>query len=193
VIWRVAFAVLVACGGNQQDVGGQCERDKDCASGICVTSRCQSGAHGSPCFQDRQCVEYGDTCVLGTCNDPAARAKWAEERRAIEQRERDAQAAKKEADMLAASGVQPTAEAAPRAAAAGPRVRTATVTGKQEVFAACRSDERLVGGGCKSDYLLANSYPSETSTDDTVGARWNCKANSRDDITAYALCAKVSP
>ena len=194
MIARLALLVLVACSSKREDVGGECKRDKDCTSGNCFASKCQSGAIGSPCSQDQHCTAYGATCVLGTCGDHVAASKWREERSAIEVRSKAEAKAKLEAEMLAASGVEPTAEVAPPPGPAdGPHVRTANATGYTSAFAACRSDERLVGGGCKTDYSLQESYPSEVTADDTVGARWNCKANAHVSITAYALCSRVSP
>jgi hypothetical protein len=101
-------------------------------------------------------------------------------------------AAAREQQLLAQSGVtaQPELEYAVAPAGAGPRVRIATTTSSGDSFAACRADERLIGGGCSADNKLVSSYPSNYGPDDTVGARWKCKGGN-EPITAYALCAKL--
>jgi hypothetical protein len=96
--------------------------------------------------------------------------------------------------MLAASGVEatPSAEVTAHPPGPGTRVRTVEVTAKVRAFAACRADERLIGGGCKAEYAVASSHPSGHSREDTVGARWNCTVTmGNHDVTAYALCEKV--
>jgi hypothetical protein len=96
--------------------------------------------------------------------------------------------------MLAESGVSnaaPTLEVGAYPPGPGPRVRTAKVTAESSAFAACRADERLIGGGCQTDQPVINSYPSGQGAEDTVGARWNCTSGSK--VTAYALCTKVAP
>ncbi len=95
--------------------------------------------------------------------------------------------------MLAESGVTaaPAAETAVHPPGAGTRVRTATVKAIETAFAACRADERMVGGGCYSLEAIRGNYPSGHGPDDTVGARWNCIALGKVEITAYALCGKL--
>jgi integration host factor subunit beta len=63
---------------------------------------------------------------------------------------------------------------------------------RERVNAACKPDERLVGGGCRAEYPLPSSYPSGHSAEDTVGARWNCTVSmGNHEVTAYALCSKL--
>lgn len=151
---------------------------------LCIRSRCarRGGTNAacdteSDCLADHACID--DTCL--NAEDQRRRTARLEE----EQRK---EAAAAEARMLEESGVKPvrTAEKVVHPPGAGQRVRTATAKGSGRVFAACRADERLIGGGCSDD---AASFPSEFSADDTVGARWNC--NGASDVTAYALCMKL--
>ena len=68
-------------------------------------------------------------------------------------------------------------------------MRIATTTSSGDSFAACRADERLIGGGCGAESNLVSSYPSNYGPDDTVGARWKCRPGNQ--VTPYALCAKL--
>lgn len=64
-------------------------------------------------------------------------------------------------------------------------------------FAACTTEERLVGGSCiiEEDVVsTVEGYPSEHSATDTIGARWNCgkKTPYKRRLIAYALCQRVA-
>jgi hypothetical protein len=99
--------------------------------------------------------------------------------------------------MLASSGVETSGarvETTVQPPGPGARVRTVTVTAEESAFAACKADERLVGGGCKpasTKQPPLASYPAGHGPEDTVGARWNCLTGAGEQITAYALCAKL--
>ena len=75
-------------------------------------------------------------------------------------------------------------------------VRVARAEGSTAVFAACRPDERLTGGGCEggnrgqySEHVVG--YPKQYSPNDTRGARWYCSGTGW--LAAYALCMAVGP
>jgi hypothetical protein len=202
------FCVDDRCASGQ--LGAACRAGVHCASEICRAGRCDDNNAGESCRgaegecrgKDMQCFrgtcrrlgaagvvcdldgDCGDSmhCVDNTCmSDDDVNKR--ETRLAAEERQRDAAAERR---MLTESGVKPDpkqVEKATRPPGRGQRVRTVSVSGEGSAFAACRSDERLVGGGCKPD---AVGYPSDYSPDDTVGARWNC--TNGYDVTAYALC-----
>jgi hypothetical protein len=113
----------------------------------------------------------------------------------------------REAALLRASGVEPAppvAETAPPLESAGPgAIRVSQTQGRGPLFAACRADERLVGGGCWApsetykETAIRQSYPSHFGAVDTVGARWNCGGvatsdYAETDLVAYALCARLA-
>jgi hypothetical protein len=202
-----------ACRTHQQCVSGVCG----------PKNRCTTGEPGAKCDIDRECLEgRGLHCFLGTCRelgregeacrdashckvplgcggrtcvhrDRVAAADAAAAAR--DEAERRKQAAEKEARLLQESGVDggPKAERAVEPPGPGSRVRVATGTAIGTSFAACRSDERLIGGGCKGDVDLRASYPSAHGDQDTVGARWNCETARSKEIIAYALCGSVRP
>ncbi len=125
--------------------------------------------------------------------------------------------AERERAYLAQSGVQPPAHAeqppvpppaalpvttdgsmAVPAATGAVRVVRASTGGKSPwVFAACRADERLVGGGCtpaKGNWSAIPGHLSGESATDTVGARWNCgwrEATHDQAIEAFAMCQRL--
>lgn len=208
--WLVVLALICAC-RCKKDIGEECESILDCN---CVHGRCQSGLAGSPCEKGYQCdFRNHIDCVDGVCRGPGkagepcgrcetgltchhskcltepqiatAKAAAAEAARK--------RAAEKEAHMLEQSGVAstPAAEVTTPPPGPGTRIRTVKVTAKDSAFAACKLDERLVGGGCDAPHPAAGSFPSGTGADDTVGARWNCRVGPGHEVTAYALCARL--
>ncbi|MGC4091319.1 MAG: hypothetical protein QM756_26260 [Polyangiaceae bacterium] len=212
--WLIALAILSACGSKKRAVGEACDTILDCDN--CVRGRCEDGKNGSPCAENYQCdYEHGASCIRNVCQptgtkpgdpcglcavgltcvdrqclDPEGERRHAEAKAAAARKAE----ADKDAQMLAASGVDasPTAEVAAHPPGPGTRVRTVEVTAKLRAFAACKPDERLVGGGCRAEYPLPSSYPSGHSAEDTVGARWNCTVSmGNHEVTAYALCSKL--
>ncbi len=189
------------CGVNgcgDDNVGLGCDGDGYCRGEgvLCIRRQCaRRGGTNAACDSVEDCLA-NHACMDNTCLDAEGQrqrtARLAEENRKHAARlaeENRKYAAAEEARMLEQSGVKPvrTAEKLVHPPGAGQRVRTATAQGNNRVFAACRVDERLVGGGC--DRADVASFPSEFSASDTVGARWNC--NGANDVTAYALCAKL--
>ena len=205
------LGLLIACG--KSDNGADCKYGPDCKSGKCVRERCESGEVGASCEKNFQCDSKNDiNCINNTCRGPgdtgepcsdlaecktglrchagscldddairkATEAQVAEKRRI---------AAEKERKLLEQAGVTPTIEAAVSPPGPGTRVRIVTITAKDTVFAACRPDERLTGGGCNTGNLHA-TYPSGHGVEDTIGARWNCVGDAAAEVTAYALCTK---
>lgn len=187
------------------ELGGECYRDVQCKSGICVSGACRSGEAGARCAWDddcknldciqKACAEPGS--VGDTCNEDAdcRKGNVCTEKKLCESAEK---LAAKEAELLEQSGVEesPALEKAAHPPGPGRRVRVAAASAKDEAFAACRADERLVGGGCRvtpkfNDVsMFEASYPSDFGPDDTVGARWRCKVPGRE-MTAYALCERL--
>ncbi len=211
-----------ACKASKKDAGEVCKYSFDCESRICFGNICQTGEIGGKCNATYECREggktgvscyraecraaagtggkcdaqedcaTGNTCIERVCLDPAGVKRH---EAALAEAARKAQA-EKEARMLAESGVSnaaPAAEVGAYPPGPGTRVRTAKVTAPDSAFAACKADERLIGGGCQSEQPVTGNYPSGQGTEDTVGARWNCTGAGVKDVTAYALCAKVSP
>jgi hypothetical protein len=190
--------------------GQPCNGDAYCASHACVKGVCAADMIGRECKEDSpyssdSCSGVNLTCRNQLCQRRGARAATCEKTehclaglscvdRACRSDDDLKEAARKtaaaeETRMLQQSGVKPAAvvEKAAHPPGPGQRVRTAKAKGKGRVFAACRDDERLVGGGCSEQVA---SYPSETSAEDTVAARWNCVSSSIE-VTAYALCQQV--
>ncbi len=104
--------------------------------------------------------------------------------------------------LLAQSGVQPDtvaeAPAGPPQPGAVRVVRTTSDGTPIQLFAACRADERLLGGGCKlldrKYTMVIDSYPSHHGQADTIGARWNCgPAENTVPLEAYAMCQRLPP
>lgn len=182
-------------------VGEPCVFDIECL-GSCVDGMCRGlGGDGDRCagsFGKPLTCNAGLTCdadIICRSSDAIARRRAAAVAavRQEEERQRKA-AADAEARMLAASGIteRAPAEALP-AAPAGPgtRVRIVEVQSRQTAFAACRNDERLTGGGCRSAEAVIGSYPTHHGPEDAVGARWNCIGDGEIELTAFALCAKL--
>jgi len=134
---------------------------------------------------EAHCVAGLSCADDGLCRSPADLAA-----------QQAARETRREQAMLAASGVDssepdvPLAEA-PLHAGPGLPVRVASARAKaHKALAACRPDERLIGGGCNASTPMLRSFPSHFGESDTVGARWNCEATSGGDdvLEAYALC-----
>lgn len=163
----------------------------DCFGGKCVGE----GMEGEPCGLSDKC-DPGLRCHERTCRTEAQiETLIAADKAAREKAQRDRVAAEQaaEARMLAESGVAPgsAAPAAEKPAALPPgpgaRVRVVEVKSMGTGFAACRADERLTSGGCRTSAMGA-SYPSHHGTEDTVGARWNCTSHGHHEVVAFALC-----
>jgi len=206
----VVVAVVAGCKVKPREVGAACTNRHQCASGICVGSVCTEGTEGQACSTHQDCAagrscfhshcraKGGDhamcvddtdcvqplTCFEQTCLPPDG----------IAARQREVAAAE-ENRLLAASGIDAGAGSVAEKAIAPPgpgtRVRTVVTTGTHAAFAACRADERLVGGGCDTARALEGNFPSGNSAEDTVGARWNCRMRWEESVTAYALCEKL--
>lgn len=169
---------------NLED-GEACTSWVDCKSSLCYQGRCTSGQDGAPCTPGivvTGCQE-GFECIVDTCMSPALAAA-----------SRKKADAAKERELLERSGVEvpARAEVAEQPAAPvlpGSRIRVVTTTSKGSAFAACRRDERLTGGSC-TGWNLDQNGPTGFGPDDTVGARWSCRAVGREvEVTAVALCA----
>lgn len=189
-VGRCALVALVgasaACEDKAPEGGVPCKASVECDKGFVCS--------------DDECVKAGP----GVESVEARAERW---RREIEA-ERIADL-EKQVDLLRQSGVEPDVaveQPDPRAkapapvtpqAARGGALRVSTTKGDSPIFAACRPDERLVGGGCRattSSIAIGASYPSEHSENDTLGARWNCEGRSdyvKKPLEAYALCRRV--
>ncbi|MBT8492476.1 MAG: hypothetical protein KJO07_05415 [Deltaproteobacteria bacterium] len=183
------LAVLVcACFPHDLEVGEECKDDDwRCRSKFCENGKCRVSARlGEPCQRDQHCEEgnrcRSDKCVTAATAIEIDRAlAQAEERKLLEESSVEPEVAKAEVEKLEAQ-LPPTG--------AGLPVRVARTRRVRKVFAACRRNERLVGGGCKGAKALLESFPSHSGEDDTVGARWNCTSET-GAIEAYALCQRL--
>lgn len=199
-ILRLALVFGAGCAVEPElkPQGGLCAVAFECAEALtCYRGYCEprqeAGGWCDPRKQgnDRHCA-YGLECatdnICRTSEDIKLRAVLAEHAR--------------ESDMLHKSGVEappmlaeraaPPPAQAPAPPAPGVAVRVVEITSEGSALAACRPEERLVGGGCFSKTQLEATYPSHHSPEDTVGARWNCSAAfSNVEVTAYALCEAV--
>lgn len=99
--------------------------------------------------------------------------------------------------MLEASGAAMPAAEGPAKPADEPArhpgvaVRVVEIENAGFAIAACRADERMIGGGCEGAGLEANR-PAAFSGSDTVGARWECRsADRKAEVTAFALCTAL--
>jgi hypothetical protein len=156
--------------------------------------------HGQYCAVDGDCPE-GRACRRNSCRTVEEASQFDER---WNQRELQAQMDKERA-LLDQSRVAPSKQAerppipsAKNASTNGAgKVRVSVTSGKAPIFAACRLDERLIGGGCRAMDLYATisqSYPSHFDPDDTHGGRWNCDALSsytEKPLEAYALCQSL--
>lgn len=173
---------------------------------LCFNNRCvRQGKRGEACSRDlnnyRSCVA-GLFCTEGRCGtyDDLQAAK--KRRKAADE------ARKREADLLAKkrmleeagakpppvekSEAQPDSEQRPqRRRTDGHAIRVVEIEHKGFALAACKGDERLVGGGCDGGSMVSNR-PTAFGPDDTIGARWRCQAAKRSiPVKAFALCAKL--
>jgi hypothetical protein len=147
----------------------------------CYSGPCNAGLVCTP--SSRRCARPDNPELVA-----ARAAALAAERRFLEQS--GVAAAAEQAPAAADDPTRPPAAGAVRI------VHTATGRASSWTFAACRPDERLVGGGCKLNdkvILTLDSYPSHGSANDTVGARWNCGSRGPGilDLEAYALCQRL--
>lgn len=175
---------------------------------LCLVLLAGAGCKGEPgdiCIEGSDDCGQNLVCFEGRCRSPRyvqvetrRRAALAAQETAVDRR--------REERLLRQSGVDPhrLAEAAPDAAlpAAGPSspgtVRIARTHGKGRIFAACRDDERLLGGGCdvaEQNWTISGSYPEVApGATDTTGARWICVPRSElSHVKAYALCQRLTP
>jgi hypothetical protein len=209
---ETGYCVRERCTSGVQ--GADCKYDHSCDSRLCVGGRCAHHNLGTTCLGDRDCTGSNAQCFHGTCRALGTvgqacdhKADCREDLRCLDDRcvtvddyhahlaqldeARRKRAAAEEARMLAASGVEPDATQVERPTpppGPGQRVRTVSVRTKGTGFAACRADERLIGGSCKP---AATGYPTGFGVDDTVGARWTCEAGFERPVTVFALCMKL--
>lgn len=212
---RLVFLLALAGCPSKKQTGEACTHHDQCNRGRCVVDRCATGLVGGDCATDYDCTD-GSTCFEKKCRTPGKRGeacrydgdcdhslgcyrkrcmahderKAADTQAAIEQRKVDAANAEKMVAQQTGSGVAEQPANAPPPTTAGGQIRTVTFSAKSYAVAACKPDERLVGGGCKHDHVLS-SYPGGGSSEDTVGGRWNCHASNGEPVTAYALCTKL--
>lgn len=181
--------------------GETCHSRRLCeAPGHCLEGRCVLPAgHGDACSNEpplRRCAE-GLTCLDDRCSTAAEIAARRErEKRELERRRLEL-VRERERRMFEKSGVDKPARAPAEKVAApkkvrhpGAAVRVVEVSEDGYAFAACRSNERLIGGECSG--AAASSRPDNFTEADTVGARWVCKATATwREVTAIALCAAL--
>lgn len=162
-----------------------------CAAAIgCGEKQPARGGEGEPCSKERPCRE-GLACewITDRCRTPAYLAHQ-KQRYAERVRTRREALRRQELALLKQSGVEQPAVAGELAEAPDPSAhvagRVAHTTGKGNLFAACRPDERLVSGGCRaitSSTSIKGSYPA--------GSRWVCEFESKyfdPGTEAYAIC-----
>ena len=163
----------------------------------------QKGGHGDLCDPSRPC-RSGLVCHGVVCKTPQEVATF-ERELAADTAKAEAAERKKQLQLLEASGVDPSPtaerpapEVAPGEPAKAGSIRVSHTEGNSPIFAACRADERLLGGGChpgSTSVAVQSSYPSEFDVRDTVGARWNCVGHSDFspmEMEAYALCQRLT-
>ena len=171
--------------GDDCDLHRDCERHLQCREGSCA----ERGKDGDPCGPGKLCARPLHCSAKRLCRTWEAAAEEARLARADRERE-----------LLLKSGVKParideeqaSIEAPAAAQAGGSPVRVVVVESTGPGFAACRSDERLIGGTCKIDGASGfASQPAGYGKDDTVGARWTCDAPRKKKTTSTALCQRV--
>lgn len=183
---------MSSCAKERAPLGGACEWLHECQPGlICLDQVCAPARLAGESCNDPNFI----VCAAGLqCGDEGLciTAQEVEETRKL----RD-EAAKRA--MLVQSGIdQEQIEAAERVAeedpaqAGGLPVRVSRTDAIGSGFAACRSDERLIGGSCESKGTLSSSVPSDFGATDTVGARWICATvDQRVPLVSYALCQQL--
>lgn len=192
----LAFAATLAAGSCKKtnvELGGECELHGDCHRDLqCVEERCAPRRKvGEPCDSKRAILcERTLSCTPGNVCQTLA---WVAERARQEGLER-------ERKMLLESGIDPkrvddqqgAAESPAPPTGSGAAVRVVVVESEGPGFAACRADERLIGGTCSVDKASGfRSAPEGFSASDTVGARWTCDAPKNRKTTSTALCQRV--
>jgi hypothetical protein len=197
-----AWLVAIAWQGCEfkADHGERCIRETDCAEGlVCAALFCRTPG-------DARQIEALQEQILQQQQQSNALAQQFKEQQLL------AQAAAeqvKEQRLLAQSGVEPakgaerppetSPEPSPPGTASIGRVRVSRTEGQPPIFAACRDDEQLVGGGCRALDLystVSQSFPVHFDPLSTRGARWACDARSKHvkkQIEAYALCQAIGP
>lgn len=193
LVLLLGLGSLSSCAKEPAPLGGACQRLHECQQGlICLDQACAPARlEGERCDDTNFIVcDAGLECgEEGLC----ITVLQVEERR----KERD-EAAKRA--MLVQSGLdQEQIDAAARVAeqeepaqAGGLPVRVSRTDATGSGFAACRDDERLIGGACESKGMLSSSVPSGFGATDTVGARWSCTTTAPEiPLVSYALCQKL--
>lgn len=186
-----AFVVTTtsSCRVDKQELGEKCRANYKCESNVCLDKICvpkrKEGEWCAPnviCDSKLLCSE-----LEAVCRTP----QWIR----TKNKER---ALANEREQLLKSGVKiervdkelASVEKQSAPVGAGLPVRVVTVESKGPGLAACRDDERLIGGGCNSSNYVRSS-PAGFSGADTVGARWNCPAAKNQKVTSFALCQKL--
>lgn len=179
------LAGAVACKKKQEPVPTTAQLPIGVEGASCYSGPCNAGLACTP--TSRRCARPDDPEILAAQERDRARERM----------------------FLRESGVTPSDHAEQPAAPPPPAapsaetgavriVRVATQGTGGWVVAACRSDERLISGGCTLNepdrLMMLPSYPESASTTDTIGARWSC--GRRDwtldlKIEAFALCQRL--
>lgn len=162
----------------------------------------KGGRESDVCSESVPC-QKGLVCYGLRCMTPG-QVLTAKRQLAAEQVIAAAVERKRQRKLLEASGVDPAStaerpapEVAPGEPAKAGSIRVSHTEGKSPIFAACRADERLLGGGCQpgsTSVVVQASYPSDFDARDTLGARWNCVGGSDFspmELQAYALCQRT--
>jgi hypothetical protein len=173
----LAIATLAACKSNAP-------RAKE---GEGCTSRGPWCAKGLFCHDER-CMTWDDVEAAKTA---AAEAK--RQRHEAEDQKKELRMLREAGAKLPAAEVRDAAPATPDAVPMPPgdAVRVVELSDRGFAIAACRDGERLIGGGCEGEQLIADR-PEGHSAADTLGARWRCEVSWRDgEVKAFALCARA--
>ena len=182
--------------GQRCSFGTPCEEPNECYRDRCVKPY---AALGEACSRDypRRSCEGGLRCHNNECFRIAQEGEACEESflcgRELEcfdnkcLTEEGVRLAKERA-MLEASGVTEASAERETERHPGQAVRIAEVSSNEGwAIASCRSNERLIGGGCDGGAMKTNR-PDDFAKTDSVGARWRCESSSAKSIRAYALC-----
>ncbi len=184
---------MSSCAKQPAALGGECEWLHECQTGmICLDRACAPHRVAGESCDDKQLIFCGVGLLCGDTG-VCITAQEAEEKRKAQE-----EAAKRA--MLVQSGLdhdeieaaeRPVAENEP-AVGGGLAVRVSRTDSIGSGFAACRVDERLIGGSCESKGTLTTSVPRDFSATDTVGARWTCATNTKETpLVSYALCQQL--